>query len=178
MLYQGDKRIKIPKGSATIAALIIVGIVLTSVSAALLTSSQTIPTTGTVSTSPTPTATITPTPSPTGGTVDLGVYADSSFSTEYNSQNSITWAAVMPGQNTTKTVYVRNEGSQAVTLQLTTANLSPAGAVGKITVSWNKEGQTLAVGASLTAVLTLSVASSISGVSSYSVDVTITGTSS
>ncbi len=83
----------------------------------------------------------------------------------------------MPGQNTTQTVYIKNEGSQAVTLELTTSNLSPAQAVGKIAVTMDKEGQTLAAGANVTAVLTLSVDASISGVSSYNIDVTITGTS-
>lgn len=164
-----------------ITAVIAVGIILTSLTTALLTINVPITTTGTVSPTPTPTASPTPTPSatptPTPGTVDIGVYADSGFTQEYSSTNSITWAAVMPGQNTTKTVYIRNEGALAVTLHLSTANLTPAGAVGKIAVTWTKEGQTLNAGQSISAVLTLSVDSSISGVTSYSIDVTIQGTS-
>ncbi len=83
----------------------------------------------------------------------------------------------MPGQNTTKTVYIKNDGTVAVTLHVTTANISPAGAVGMLTVTMDKEGQTLAVGATTTAVLTLSVNANITGVTSYNLDVTIQGTS-
>jgi hypothetical protein len=166
--------------SATVVALIVVGIILTSATTALLTISQSIPTSGTVAT-PTPTPTpstppIVPTPTPSQGTVDIGVYSDSAFTNEYSSTNSIAWGAVMPGQNATKTVYIRNEGTTAVELHLTTANLTPTSAEGLITVTWNKEGTTLAVGANTSATLTLSVSSSISGITSYSVDVVITGT--
>jgi hypothetical protein len=83
----------------------------------------------------------------------------------------------MPGQNTTKTVYIKNEGSVAVTLHVSTSNVSPAGAVGKLTVTLDKEGQTLNAGASTTALLTLSVDATISGVTNYNIDVTIQGTS-
>jgi hypothetical protein len=58
---------------------------------------------------------------------------------------------------------------------LTTSNLSPAEAVGKISVNWNREGQTLAAGASVSATLTLNVDGSISGVTNFDIDVTITG---
>lgn len=160
------------------------GIALTALTTALLTSSLTIPTNGTVTPTPTPTATPTPspTPSPTPtptptDTASIGVYADSGLTQKYTTSSSITWSAVMPGQNTTKTVYIKNDGTVAVTLHVATSNISPAGAVGKLTVTMDKEGQTLAVGATTTAVLTLSVNSTISGVTSYNLDVTIQGTS-
>jgi len=179
LLRVGGLKIKIPKVSATIVALITVAIMLTTATTALLTMSQTIPTGGTVSPTPTPTTSTyipPPTPTPSQGTVDIGVYADAAFTQEYTSENGITWNAVMPGQSTTKTVYIRNEGTQAVTLHLTTSNLTPSQAAGLITVTWNKEGQTLAAGANVSAILTLSVDSSISGITSYSIDVTIEGT--
>lgn len=163
--------------SATIVALITVAIMLTTATTALLTFSQTIPTAGTVSPTPTPTTSAyIPPPTPTEGTVDIGVYADAAFTQEYTSENGITWNAVMPGQSTTQTVYIKNEGTQTVTLHLTTANLTPSQAEGLITVTWNKEGQSLAAGASISAILTLSVDSSLTGISSYSIDVTIEGT--
>jgi hypothetical protein len=168
--------------SATVVILIVVGIILTTVTTALITNSQRIPSDGTIApTTPTPTASSPiipggPTPTPSPQTVEIGVYDDSAFEHKYSSENGITWATVMPGQSTTKTVYIRNEGSLDVSLQLITSSLSPEAAVDKITVTWDKENYTLASDASVSAVLTLSVDASISGVSNYSVDIVITGT--
>ncbi|XHH09336.1 MAG: hypothetical protein ACFCUE_01555 [Candidatus Bathyarchaeia archaeon] len=165
--------------SATVIALIVAGIILTSATTALLTFSVPIPTNGTVTPTSTPTPTPTPTPTttptiptPPPKTVEIAVYSDSACTNEYT---SITWDSVAPGGSTTKTVYVKNEGTETVTLQLTTSNLSPAEAVGKISVNWNREGQTLAAGASVSATLTLNVDGSISGVTNFDIDVTITG---
>ncbi len=165
--------------SATIIAVIVVGIMLTTVTTALLTSSQKIiPTDGTVTPTPTPTPTSTPitppppTPTPPEETVEINVYSDDACTHEYS---SITWDAVAPGGSTTKTVYIKNEGTETVTLHLATSNLLPAEADGKIDVTWNREEQTLTSGESISAVLTLSVDASLSGVTSFSIDVTIEG---
>jgi hypothetical protein len=166
--------------SATVIAMIVVGIILTSATTALLTINRTIPTSGTVTPTPTPTTSTVipppPTPTPSQGTVEIGVYSDAAFTSEYTSENGITWTAVSPGGSTTQTVYIRNEGSQTVTLQMATSNWSPSNADDYITVTWNREGQTLTAGQSINATLTLSVSSSISGITSYDVNIIITGT--
>ncbi len=159
--------------------MIVVGIILTSATTALLTIDLTIPTSGTVTPTPTPTTSTVipppPTPTPSQETVEIGVYSDAAFENEYTSENGITWSAVSPGGSTTQTVYIRNEGSQTVTLHMVTSNWSPTNAEDHITIEWNREGQTLAAGASISATLTLSVDSTISGITSFNVDVVITG---
>ncbi|MGD6808924.1 MAG: hypothetical protein ACQCN3_04420 [Candidatus Bathyarchaeia archaeon] len=168
--------------SATIFAVIVAGLVLTTLTTALLTSTSSlkIPTDGVVTTpapTPTPTVSLPPVipPPPTEETVEIAVYSDEACTNKYS---SITWNAVMPGHSTTKTVYVKNIGTEQVTLHLETSNLSPAEALGKIDVTWNKEGQTLAAGEKVSAILTLSVDSSISGVTNFNIDITIEGSAS
>jgi hypothetical protein len=73
-------------------------------------------------------------------------------------------------------VYVRNEGTVSVTLNMTKGNWNPSSASSYITLTWNKEKYVLPAGQVVTAVLTLSVSSSVSGVTSFSFDITITGT--
>ncbi len=162
--------------SATIIALITVGIILTAVTTALMTSNQTIPTDGTITPTPTPTTTSTPVTTPATTppleTCKIGVYLDQACTQKCD---SITWNTVAPGGSTTKTVYVKNEGATEVTLQLSTSNISPAEVIGKISVTWNRIDQTLASSASISATLTLNADSSISGVTNFNIDVTITG---
>ena len=76
---------------------------------------------------------------------------------------------------TTKTVYIKNTGTTAAALTLSTSDLTPA-ADGKISVTWVPADPTLAANAQTTAVLTLHVDSTISGVTTFDINVIITGT--
>ena len=138
-----------------VIAIAVAGLFLTIVSAGLLTTSQTVSSTGSIT------------------VVNVGVYSDSGCTIPLT---SIAWGSLSPGASTTRTMYVKNTGSTQVTLSMTKANWNPAGANGPITVSWDKESTTLAAGNVATAILTLSVSSGISGITSYSVDVVISGT--
>jgi len=124
----------------------------------LLIASQTIPNTGNVK------------------AIGVGVYSDSTCSQEVL---SIQWGNLDPGESRNETVYIRNEGSIAVVLSMTTENWDPASASSYITLSWNLEqGYVLNHGQSVETVLTLSVSSNISGVESFTFDIIITGTES
>lgn len=140
---------------AIIAIVAIAGLFLTLTTAGLLSINQSVPTSGTVS------------------TVNVGVYSDSTCQQQLT---SIPWGAVAPGGTATKTVYVKNTGTNQITLTMTRTNWSPTNANGPITVTWDKESTTLTANQIATATLTLSASSSISGITTFSVDIVITGT--
>jgi len=105
--------------------------------------------------------------------VGVGVYSDSACTTALS---AISWGTLNPGDVKNYTVYVRNEGTVSVTLNMTKGNWNPSSASSYITLTWNKEKYVLPAGQVVTAVLTLSVSSSVSGVTSFSFNITITGT--
>ena len=122
------------------------------------------------------------TPAPTGNSpswgistnrADLGVYSDSACTQTHLSMDLGT---ISPGGPMTKTLYVKNEGSNNLTLSLITKNWKPTIANGPVTLTWNLEGATLTVNQVSTATLTLSVSSTIQGITSFSFDVVISGT--
>jgi hypothetical protein len=138
-----------------IIAIAMVGLILTVTTAGLLSVSQSVSSSGTVT------------------AVNVGVYTDAACT---QTLTSIDWGAIAPGDSVTRTIYVKNTGSSQITLGMTKTNWSPTGANGPITVTWNRESTTLGVGLYTTAILTLSVSSGISGISTFSVNIVITGT--
>jgi hypothetical protein len=110
------------------------------------------------------------TPSPS---VQLGVYSDSGCTTALS---SVSWGTLDPGSTATATAYLKNEGNVPVTLSIQASNWNPASAQNYFTLTWNRNGYVLAVGASVQAVLSLAVSSSISNVTNFSFDITITAT--
>lgn len=141
--------------TGAIIAIAMVGLVLAVTTMGLLSVNQTVPSTGTIT------------------SVNVGVYSDSPCTVPLT---SIDWGAIYPGNSVTRTIYVKNTGNALITLSMTKNSWSPPGADGPITITWDKETSTLAVGASTAAILTLTVSSSISGITSFSVNVVITGT--
>jgi uncharacterized repeat protein (TIGR01451 family) len=105
--------------------------------------------------------------------VGVGVYSDSACTTALS---AISWGTVNPGDVKNYTVYVKNEGTVPVKLNMTVGNWNPSSASSYITLTWNQEKYLLPAGQVVQAVLTLSVSSSVSGVTSFSFDITITGT--
>ena len=137
----------------TVLAIAIVGMVVTALGA--LVATRTISNSGSVT------------------AVGVGVYSDNACTTALS---AISWGTLNPGDVKTYTVYVRNEGTVSVMLNMTVSNWNPSSASSYITLTWNKEKSTLTAGQVVPAVLTLSVSSSVSGVTSFSFDITITGT--
>ncbi|MGA2767697.1 MAG: hypothetical protein ABSF24_05210 [Candidatus Bathyarchaeia archaeon] len=105
--------------------------------------------------------------------VGVGVYSDNACATALS---TIGWATLNPGDVKTYTMYVRNEGTVPVTLNMAVRNWNPASASSYITLTWNKENYVLPAGQVVQAVLTLTVSSGVSGVTTFSFDITITGT--
>jgi hypothetical protein len=104
--------------------------------------------------------------------VGVGVYWEN---TCVNEVTAIDWGLVEPGASVNVTVYILNDGTVPMTLNMTTDNWDPAAASPDITLSWNCEGSSVSAQSVSQAVLTLSVSPSISNVSSFSFDITITG---
>lgn len=105
--------------------------------------------------------------------VGVGVFSDSNC---INAVTSIDWGILNPGNISTHTIYVRNNGTVPVTLTMTTGNWNPQPASGNFTVSWDKQNTSLAASSVTQAVLTLNVSSSAIGIASVTFDITITGT--
>src|SRR3990170_5310733 len=160
---------------STIIALALTGVLLTVTTFGALTATQNLPSSGAVYLPPLPSSSSSQapssSPSPTPpSTVNVGVYSDSACT---NSQTSIDWGTITPGNNVVRTVYVKNTGNTAITLSMTPAGWNPLSANGPIAVSWNREGVSLSVGSSISATLTLSVSSSISGIATFSVNIMV-----
>ena len=103
----------------------------------------------------------------------LGIYSNSQCTTVLS---SIDWGSISPGGSKTVTIYVKNTGTVAMTLALSTSNWTPTNAASYLTLTWNYAGATINSNGVATIILTLSVSSSISGISSYQFQITITGT--
>lgn len=136
-------------------AVAIVGAAATLTALGVLTSNKTIQSSGTVK------------------AVNVGVYWNSGCT---NVTSSINWGMLSPGGSKNYTLYVKNEGTVALKLSLSTQNWNPASASTYMTLSWNREAQVLTAGLVTSATLTLSVSSSTSGITSFSMDIVIVGT--
>ncbi len=104
----------------------------------------------------------------------LRVYSDSACT---QSLSSINWGNVTAGNSVTEIIYIKNVGNTQLTLNLTSTNWNPTTANGPLTLSWNREGATLAANQVTNATLTLSILSTISGVTTFSVNIIINGNS-
>ena len=102
--------------------------------------------------------------------IGVGVYWDQACA---NAVSSINWGTIEPGLNVNKTVYIRNEGNAAATLNMTTSNWNPSSASSYMTLSWDYGGQTLTVNEVRQVKLTLAVSPDITGVANFSFDITI-----
>ena len=141
--------------TGVILAITMVGLILTVTTAGLLTVSQTMSSSGTVT------------------AVNVGVYSDSACT---QSLTSINWGTISPGSSVTKIVYVKNTGNTQISLSMTKTSWSPSNANGPITITWDREGTSLSANQVITATLTLGVSSSISGITTFSVNIVIAGT--
>jgi hypothetical protein len=140
--------------TGAILAIVMVGVVLTVATAGVLTVTQSVSSSGSIT------------------AVNVGVYSDSACT---QNLTSISWGTISPGSSVTRTIYVKNTGNTQITLNMATNGWSPEGANGQITLAWNRQSTTLSAGASTAATLTLTVSSSISGVTSFSFNIVITG---
>jgi len=106
-------------------------------------------------------------------TVGVGVYSDSSCT---HKVMSLDWATLSPGENKTKTVYVKNEGSVRILLSMSVGNWTPLTAANYMSVTWNRQNSSLDAGYIVSANITLSISQSITGIVNFTFEITIIGT--
>jgi hypothetical protein len=160
-----NKRLILP-----LAALAAVAIILTAVTAALLSTQTQFPSTGTIEPTPSPSPTTSPQPVTS---INVDVYTDAAATTPLA---SLSWGTLNPGSTVTRTIYIKNSGNTAETLNMTTTQWNPTAASSVLTLTWNREGSTLDAGAVVPATLTLQVAADPDSVTSFSMNIVITGT--
>ena len=144
---------KLPLRITTIIA--ITATILTLTTTGLLISNQTVPLTGTIT------------------SVNVGVYLDAEGTQNCTSLNI---GALDPGNTTTQTVYIKNTGTNPVTLTMTVDNWNPTSASSYLTLSWNKQNTNLNPGESTPATLTLTATTNTDNLSNFGCSVTFTGT--
>jgi hypothetical protein len=147
----------IPKISIYITALILIAVTLSATTYGAISVNKSLVTNGSINVTP-----------------NLGLYSDSGCTTGLS---AIDWGAITPGNNQTRTVYIKNTGAgTSLTLSISTSSWTPITANGPITISWDKEGTRLAPGQSTAAVIKLISSSSIVDVTTFSVQIQISGT--
>jgi hypothetical protein len=147
----------IPKIPISIIALILVAVALSATTYGAISVNKSLTTNGAINVTP-----------------NLGLYSDSGCT---NSLSTIDWGTITPGNNQTRTVYVKNTGTgTSLTLSISTSTWNPTTANGPITISWDKENTRIAPGQSTAAVITLASSSSIVDVTNFSVQILISGT--
>jgi hypothetical protein len=108
-------------------------------------------------------------------TIGVSVFSDKGCTTRIS---SIDWLTLSPGSSASKTIYVKNNGTAAEVLSMTTGQWNPAAASTYIKLNWNCTSYVLAHGSVVAAVLTLNVLPNIVNVTTFNFQITITGTES
>jgi hypothetical protein len=105
-------------------------------------------------------------------TVNVGVFSDAACT---QPASSIAWGSVAPGTSTVKTLYVKNEGSVTMTLNMTSNTWTPSNCATYMSLTWDAEGESVAAGSNVQADFNLTISPSITGISAFSFNIVITG---
>ena len=87
---------------------------------------------------------------------------------------SLDWGIIGPGANSTRRVYVRNEGNSAVNLWMETSNWKPSISLSFMTLIWTYSGTILNTDEVIPIDLILNVSPTVSGITDFSFDTIIT----
>jgi hypothetical protein len=136
-------------------ALILVVMLLSLSTLGLLTISQNISSSGTIT------------------TLNVGVFSDSQCTQPLS---TINWGSVSPGSTVSQTIYIKNTGDLSLTLSMSTSSWNPTAASDFMAITWNREDAVLDADDSVPAELVLTVDSDITGVTAFSVNIIISGT--
>jgi hypothetical protein len=90
--------------------------------------------------------------------------------------SSIDWGSISPGDTTSITVYVKNEGTIPVILSLLPENWNPPAVSTYASLIWDYQGVTLQPEQILQITITLAISENIQGISDFNLDLYITGT--
>jgi len=105
--------------------------------------------------------------------INVGVYWDGNCS---NTVSFIDWGEIEPGLVKNVSLFIRNEGTVAAGLFLSTDYWSPSNASEFMTLTWDYNGQTLDPFEIVPVALTLQVSPSVRGIKSFSFDIIIGAT--
>jgi len=105
--------------------------------------------------------------------IDVGVYWNENRS---STVSFIEWGDIEPESAKNVSLFIRNEGTVAAGLFLSTDNWNPSNASEFMTLTWDYNGQTLDLFEIVPITLTLHVSTSISGIKSFSFDIIIGAT--
>ncbi len=145
-------------GKASTGALIAVsaiGLLFTMITAGALTSTQTVPFSGTIA------------------GINVGVYTDSACTVNCT---GLSWGTLSPGGSATKTVYIKNTGTIPETLSMAVINWVPSNANTYLTLTWDRPSYVLAAGSSVSATFTLTASASAGAITSFNANIVVTGT--
>lgn len=110
-----------------------------------------------------------------GGTVNLpvgvGFYWDSNC---ISPVSFVDWGEIQPGSTVNVTVFVRNEGGQDISLNITAENWYPTETAAYMIFSIDYTGQTINPNETVQITLSLTISSSIERITSFSFDITVT----
>lgn len=102
--------------------------------------------------------------------IDVGLYWDNECT---NPISFIDWGSIQPGSAKNMAIFVRNEGSQAISLNITAENWQPMEVTSYMVFSSNYNGQTIDIHETLQLILTLATSESLEGIQSFSFDLNL-----
>lgn len=86
---------------------------------------------------------------------------------------TIAWGILEPGKEYNRSVFIKNTSNVASQLMLGTEEWTPATASDYITLYWDYDNRTLAVGEVIPVTFTLAVASDITGITSFTFNIVL-----
>ncbi len=104
--------------------------------------------------------------------LNVGVYQDSACT---QSLSAINWGTLAPGTSANRTIYVKNTGNAALTLNMTATAWNPSTASSFITLTWDRQNSQLAAGNIVSALLILSVSAGVNGFTDFNCTTIISG---
>lgn len=87
----------------------------------------------------------------------------------------IDWGTLDPNTSKNRLLYIRNEGSGNITLQLTTENWIPDNCTYYITLTWNYGNQVIVPDEVILITFTLTISANITGINNFTFDIIISG---
>jgi uncharacterized membrane protein len=144
-------------GSGALIAISITSMLLIVLTAGALSTTQTLPSSGSIS---------------AVSAVGVTLYSDAGLTTPLT---SITWGTLNAGGQASTTIYIKNTGNIPETLSMAASGWTPTNANTYLTCTWSPTATVIAAGASTSATITLT-ASSSAIITAYSFNIIITGT--
>jgi len=105
-------------------------------------------------------------------TLNVSVFQDSACTQALSALN---WGTLKPGTSANRTIYIKNTGNAALTLNMTVTTWNPSTSASYITLTWDRQSFVLTQGSSVPALLVLSVSANVNGFTDFSCTTIIAG---